>query len=314
MEAPLYTNLLGVIGLYTDYNSTLELITLTKDTVKQLANSDDYFWRRKVLTELKEFRKDVVIKNWATLYQTVTNNYYGTLYRESDGTTQWKSILNNVIKTFEDVAITTHGLYLLVPYKKPLFLCKDDYYVNYVNYVNIIYKQDTLYCLSDDGSLYNIQITKHQRPPKITLNKCKYSLPYVINMVCDKNFLNLTLTTRSFEIMELDLSSNRIKIIENLAIRSIYLNSHYINNDGTIRSIYTDYNNSHMIQENIELNDTVTCYLFPYYLTIDKTIRKYKNLDNKTKLPKIQSAYHLLGKHYINWPNCMCSLYYILGV
>lgn len=271
----LNTNIISVIALYTDYETTMHIITMNKEMVKSLANSYRYFWKRKYYCENKLLPKEqpsVHFENWAIRYMIKTKKYCGKLYRKLELQSNWKLLLKNVWSVSENIAITDEGLYAID--KKPKYINNDSYICNDINHV--LKYGDSIYGLKDDGKVFLLNISEKPYIHYIL------NLPYIISMHLSKNN-NLVFTTRKLVRYELLLNTNTLSKKGNISVDSltkvVVSGCNYICTEGILHSIYDD---------SIKYNTYRISYMSQdFHLTLDKKLL-HKNIqisiDNMEKI------------------------------
>lgn len=150
------SNILGVISLYSDYNTTFELITLTKNAVKTLAASDTYFWKRKTEQEVRYNTTLEEKSKWSTKYLKLNKHYFGNIYYQDETIySKWSCIIKNSIKLFPNVVISTAGIHTYTSNGQWRLSLKGSQYSTVINVINI---GSYIYILSSDGILFRSDI------------------------------------------------------------------------------------------------------------------------------------------------------------
>ncbi len=287
-------NIIDLIALYTDYETTLDIVTLTKKTVSTLARSENYFWKRKVKQEVRYILNSDSISKWSTAYLILNKQFFGDVYYQDEHiNNRWKIIVRNAIKMWDNIIITDKGVYSCdYSNKWELILTGPEY----INIVDAVRYESYIYLVRSDGVLFTCNVNWFPNKP------LRYTLPYIIDIKLYKYSPHIiSATTRSLDIFHIIVSNDTGKILgtrntettrTGKAIAELP-DKYYI--DDTARL----YNN-----DGVLIYPKTIAFISPYYLTTDRKL--HTNTKTKgQKYPRAKIYYTLLGRKYEGPISCI---------
>ncbi len=296
-------NIIDLIALYTDYETTLNIVTLTKKLVSTLAISEDHFWKRKVKQEVRYILNSDSISKWSTAYLILNKHFWGNIYYQDEHiNNRWKIVLHNAIKMWDNIIITIKGVYSCDYSNKWKLILSGPEYTSIVDAVRY---ESYIYLIRSDGVLFVCNINWFSEKP------LRYNLPYITDIKLCKYGQHhiISATTRSLDIFHIILSHDAGEILGTRSIDTTRTgkgilelpDKYYIDSSAQL------YDNMGMKQ--IPKN-RILSFVSPYYVTTDSKLITFTKLKGQ-KYPIANTCYQLTGRKYSGPISCIGS--YVLA-